>query len=1129
MRVYQRRCGVNRPVRGLWQVLGAAGLALVLLAGCTRQLPTHHRAAIAREPTPGDVRIWTDRLTLPTHEVRSDPVPRFQATDDSKFYPYPAQSDIAPDAAERAWTVVCLENKYLIVRIMPELGGRVFSIYDKLAGQDIVYRQTSIKPAAVAIRGAWTAGGIEFNFPDCHSVTTHDQVHWTTREYPDGSMSVLIGDVERISRMGWTVELRLSPDRACLENRVQLVNRTPIRQRCFYWSNTAVVGSKHVQMILPAPKVALGQHDKIPVDWPLRRGTDYSWLTAYNGGTGIMGVGGDEDFVAAYDHERQTGLVHYADHGTLPARKFWTWGIGQYNDYWAQRVSDDNKPYLEMQAGPRVTLSELAWMQPYEVVRFEESWIPVSRIGPLARANPQAAVRFTVDKGRATIGVLTTARMPGAQVELRGRWRAIWRSQADLSPETPLLQTVPVEPDDADSLRLIVRDVHGRTIIEHAYGHYAQQAQVPAEVPDVQARRIDASTADGAVQRFEVSWMDCRYADAARTIEQALAKWPEDPGVGFEAGLLRLWQGKPGEAIKLLQPASQRTGLVGQQARYYLALAHFQVSDLEKASSLLAEFATIDPKAADAWVWKRAASILRAKVLLSAGRFREACGLLQAVLRIDPDDAYAAALAVYSLRQEGRSDAAWRIARRYLAGADLEPMARLEIQLLTHQPDATLGRMLHRDPEVAIELACDYISLADWSTAETILTGGAGESARSGLTWLLAGYCAQVMGRMDEAAQYRARAEAAPLYLAFPSRVEELAAAEHALTICPQSPRAAYYAGLVLMRLMRYDEAIEQWQRAIALRDDNALARRCLGAVLAKIKKQPEQAVAHLERAVQLVPALPAFHLDLAEVYNDLQRPADARDTLEQALRTVPSSDDLVSALGEAYLAMGQYRQAAESLDGRRFNPADTHYSALEHRTVAWLGVGLQALLQDDPPSALAAFDKALEHPATLPAGPLEESVGTAMIQFWRATALQSLNQSQAAQQALQQAVRQIGDDRVLWQGYYGVLNVAHGALALKSLGQVDAFAKQVGRLGEQEQPRRNRRMSDGMRAYTAFRAAWGVTVKDSGSSDLAALRKVAQDRSVPAVWGRLAILAAEALHKYAAPVPATQKVASSE
>jgi tetratricopeptide (TPR) repeat protein len=375
------------------------------------------------------------------------------------------------------------------------------------------------------------------------------------------------------------------------------------------------------------------------------------------------------------------------------------------------------------------------------------------------------------------------------------------------------------------------------------------------------------------------------------------------------------------------------------------------------------------------------------------------------------------------------------------------------------------------------------------------------------------------MGRMELAAEYRRRAEAAPVHLVMPSRVEELQAGEHALQLDPRASRAAYYAGLTLMRLMRYDEAITQWQQAIAIRDDNAVARRCLGLTLAKVKQQPEQAVAHLQRAVELARDCSTFYQDLAGAYDDLGRPEEECKTLEEAVRVAGPSDRLVGMQGEAYLAMGQYSRAAETLDAWRFNPAESHYGVTESRAVAWLGMGLQYMLEDDPRGALAALDKALAVPATLPAAPEEEPAAPAMIQFWRAAALKALDRPEEATKALEQAARVEGDSQATWRSYYGVMNAAHTMLAMRTLGQTDVLAKQVSRFGEQPQ-RRGRRggggQSDYMRAYMAFRGAWGQFLKDGGAPDVTAFRKVAEDRAVPATWGKLSVLAAEALGKYA-------------
>lgn len=260
----------------LLTVLPLVVLAATGLVGCMAPAagPAHH-AALPVGGSTDAVRIWTEQITLPTHAVHPDPVPRFQVTDDEKYYPYSSQEDIDPQAAPHTWTALCIENRYLKVTVLPELGGRVFAIYDKIAGRDAIYRQKSIKPGRVGIRGAWISGGIEYDFPDSHTVTTHDKVHWTTRQYPDGSAAILVGDVERISRMAWTVEVRLAPDRACMQDRISLHNRTPMRQRYYYWTNAGVEAGPKTQMILPFPKVT-GHFGGEFGDWPIRDGEDWS-------------------------------------------------------------------------------------------------------------------------------------------------------------------------------------------------------------------------------------------------------------------------------------------------------------------------------------------------------------------------------------------------------------------------------------------------------------------------------------------------------------------------------------------------------------------------------------------------------------------------------------------------------------------------------------------------------------------------------------------------------------------------------------------------------------------------------------------------------------------------------------
>ncbi|MBO5620216.1 MAG: DUF5107 domain-containing protein, partial [Butyrivibrio sp.] len=120
------------------------------------------------------VKIWEEQVKIPTYEVgEADINPMFLEKrvyqgSSGKIYPYPATNKISRQKQDKIWNVVFLENKYLKVMVMPELGGRIQRAYDKTNGYDFVYYNHVIKPALVGLTGPWISGGIEFNWPQHH-------------------------------------------------------------------------------------------------------------------------------------------------------------------------------------------------------------------------------------------------------------------------------------------------------------------------------------------------------------------------------------------------------------------------------------------------------------------------------------------------------------------------------------------------------------------------------------------------------------------------------------------------------------------------------------------------------------------------------------------------------------------------------------------------------------------------------------------------------------------------------------------------------------------------------------------------------------------------------------------------
>jgi uncharacterized protein DUF5107 len=160
-------------------------------------------------------RVWEAPLVIPTYELNSpNPYPALLDWQRRKWrpvYPYPFLDSLGSEKKDKAWKAVYLENEYLKVTVLPELGGHVYAIFDKTINRDILYSNPVMKYAMVALRGAWISGGIEWNFPDGHTLTTVSPIDYVIRSEGDGSAAVAIGDTERVQGMQWQVILRLRP------------------------------------------------------------------------------------------------------------------------------------------------------------------------------------------------------------------------------------------------------------------------------------------------------------------------------------------------------------------------------------------------------------------------------------------------------------------------------------------------------------------------------------------------------------------------------------------------------------------------------------------------------------------------------------------------------------------------------------------------------------------------------------------------------------------------------------------------------------------------------------------------------------------------------------------------------
>ena len=372
------------------------------------------------------VRVWPGTLDIPTYLLgEEDPNPPFPLLNRHNIYPYTMLDDLTDRLETKKYQAVFLENEYLKATVLPGLGGRLYSLYDKVNKREVFYRNSVVKYGLVALRGAWISGGIEFNFPNGHTVVTVSPVASTLRHNPDGSATVVVGDVDGVTEMHWEVALTLRPSQARLEQQVTLFNATPLTNLYWFWATTAVPATDNMQFIYPM-REAYPHTKGVVWSFPIHDGVDYSRCKNVRAPTSLFGRKVHRDFFGAYYHQSDYGVVHVADFREVPGKKTWTWGVADDGLIWTDLLTDRDGPYNEIQAGRYETQLNYEFMAPRRVESFTEYWYPLHGLGGgFVEANSQLAlnVNYFESSGEAEQHVefvlFPTVEIKGARVRVK--------------------------------------------------------------------------------------------------------------------------------------------------------------------------------------------------------------------------------------------------------------------------------------------------------------------------------------------------------------------------------------------------------------------------------------------------------------------------------------------------------------------------------------------------------------------------------------------------------------------------------------------------------------------------------------------------------------------------------------
>src|SRR5690348_216169 len=992
--------------------------ALVLIA--LFLMPFSMLRAQAQAP----VRAWEAPMTLPTYEIGPpEQSPMFFAGRiyqgaAGKIYPYPLYDNILDVRADKTYQADYLENEYVKIAVLPQLGGRVFSATDKTNGYDYVYRQTEIKPALIGMIGAWISGGMEWDIPSHHRSTSYLPVEHRLVKNADGSSTVWVGDVDLQTKMQWLVGLTLYPDKSYLKVTTKLLDGAPIVQSFLDFTNAAMHVNKNYQVIFPPDTQFAVFHAKVDfAHWPIShdvymgvdytRGVDISWWKNNPAGVSFFAWNFDGDFFGGYDHGVNAGTVCIQNHYVSPGAKFFEWGNGPSGELW-DKILDSQGPYLELMSGNYSdNQPDYSWIQPYETKVADQYWYPIRGIRGAKNANLNGAVNFQIEpSGKVFFGFSTTQAFDGAKAVLRGNGKTLFEQTININPGTPFTHelALPAGMKHYD-LKAVLLDSKGNELVSYQPAKQAPEAMPPTVTPPeppAEIKTVDKLYHTGLrLEQFHNATMS-----PFPYYEEALRRDPENYQVNTALGRIYCERGQWQEAIKHLKLALHRatynyTRPKDGEASYYLGVALRGEGHEGQAEEAFY-------RASWSLAWTAASYFQLAELDGQKGNWARAAADIEHSLDYNSQNAKAWDLKAAALRELGRNQEAEGAARKALSINPLDLWAANELKLInaSDQPQIALGDAL----QSGLWLALDYYhaGLAGESEAviKRLVAAAPDPASVSPLLYYYLGYLAQQSKQPEEASKYFHLARQMPSAYVFPFRVETVQVLEAAMKADPGNARTPYYLGTALYFLEQPEAAVSMWTKSAELDSAFAPTWRNLAFAYENAEKNPAKAVAAMEKAVDLDKNNAYYRYELDVVYEEGNiSPQKRLASLEADQPGVAKRSDALAQEVRLNVLLGRYSRAIALLQGHEFHnwegQGDIHDAYMD----AYLLKGNSEFRAGKYQDALRDYKASLVYPPNLEVGQPYREPRLVQVQYLMGMAQEKLGNSAKSQQLFQEAI----------------------------------------------------------------------------------------------------------------------------
>ena len=974
-----------------------------------------------------EVKAWYEKVVIPTYGIgkpEKNPMfleKRVYQGSSGVVYPHPVIEKIEDTKKDTEWNAVFIENQYLKIMILPELGGRIQMAYDKIKERHFVYYNNVIKPALVGLTGPWISGGIEFNWPQHHRPSTYDPTDSKIEHNDDGSITVWCNELERMFRTRGMAGFTLHPEKAYIEIKVKLYNRTNHPQTFLWWANPAVKVNDDYQSVFPPDVNAVFDHGKRDVsEFPIAKGTYYK--VDYSPGTDIsryknipvptsyMAINSDYNFVGGYENDTKGGLLHVANHHVSPGKKQWTWGHGDFGQAWDRNLTDEDGPYIELMCGVYTdNQPDFTWLMPGEEKTFNQYFMPYRDLGVVKNATKEAMLNLETDNGQTTIKIYTTAPYPAGKVLLTAADKVILDKTFDFHPGTSYEKIVELPRGiNEEDLEISVKTAEGITLVdwsakplkEREIPEAAKAAKQPGEIKSneqlyltgLHLEQYRHATYDPRPYYEEVLKRDAgdsrcnnalglwylrrgQFAKAEQYFQTAIETLtdrnpnPIDGEPFFNLGIAQRYLGKTQEAYNAFYKSVWNAA--------WMDSGYFQIARIETVNKKWdAALEVIDRSLIRNWHNHKARQ-LKVSILRQLGKTKEALTLIEDSLQLDGFN--------YSLFFE-----------KYLIDKDEQALTEMK-------------KLIRANIHNYIEFALDYAYAGLYEEAIQFIELGIKEQTGDiyPLAYYYLAWFQSESGNESEAkATLKIAVQQNPDYC-FPNQPEAVVALEKAIEIQTEDDKALYYLGNFWYAFKNYNEAIKCWEASIKINPNFPTTQRNLALAYFNKLNDADKALKTLEKAFELDPSDARVLMELDQLYKRLNHDPKMRlKMLEENRDLCVQRDDLYLELVTLYNTAGEFQVAYDLIMARQFHPWEGGEGKVTRQYILSLTeLGKQAIQNKDYSKAIELLTNSRTYPENLGEGKLFGTQENETL-YWLGVAHQEMRADVEAQQFYEEAAK---------------------------------------------------------------------------------------------------------------------------